>query len=347
MGKFVDLTGQRFGRLVVIERVEKPENIKNRSTYWLCECDCGKKIITKSIRLKNEKTKSCGCLQKEKASQLGKKRILNLVGERYGRLTVVEKSTRIGNSGSVYWNCLCDCGNETVVSAGCLKGGGTKSCGCLGKELARKELKKIEERNFDKNDLTGKKFGKLTVVSFQEVGKNGRLWKCICECGNTKIYTAGYLNSGRCLSCGCDRRSQPRLDFGESAFNELYGNYIRNARRRNVSFDLSREEFKELTSSKCFYCDREPEQIQRGGGKNSGVYVYNGIDRIDSSIGYERNNIVPCCGECNTAKNKTSQPSFYAWIDRVHAHIHRNDPIDVTAEMMQNQSSNTLVSVQG
>lgn len=65
MGAFVDLTGQRFGRLTVIER----SNNKGRRVAWLCYCDCGNKVIALSERLIAGRNKSCGCLHKELLSK--------------------------------------------------------------------------------------------------------------------------------------------------------------------------------------------------------------------------------------------------------------------------------------
>lgn len=68
LGQFIDLTGQKFGRLTVIER---GENGKNGGTRWQCRCDCGneKLTLTQSCNLRSGKTKSCGCLQREIASK--------------------------------------------------------------------------------------------------------------------------------------------------------------------------------------------------------------------------------------------------------------------------------------
>lgn len=68
MGKFIDLTGKRFGRLIVIKRVE---NNFFGVLYWLCKCDCGNFKIIRGNNLKSGKTQSCGCLQKEKAKNIG------------------------------------------------------------------------------------------------------------------------------------------------------------------------------------------------------------------------------------------------------------------------------------
>ena len=61
MGHLVDLTGQRFGRLVVIERAAS----KGGHATWKCKCDCGKVLTVVGYSLKSGNTKSCGCLQKE------------------------------------------------------------------------------------------------------------------------------------------------------------------------------------------------------------------------------------------------------------------------------------------
>jgi hypothetical protein len=63
IGKFIDLKGEKFGRLTVIEKAE------NRGNYvmWYCECDCGKDAVISSIHLRDGQSKSCGCLRKELA----------------------------------------------------------------------------------------------------------------------------------------------------------------------------------------------------------------------------------------------------------------------------------------
>ena len=64
MGKFEDLTGQRFGYLTVIKKAGKNKSDK---ILWLCKCDCGKLKIIQGASLKNGRTKSCGCLRKKGA----------------------------------------------------------------------------------------------------------------------------------------------------------------------------------------------------------------------------------------------------------------------------------------
>ena len=69
MGKFIDLSGQRFGRLTVIERAA---NDKHGEPRWLCRCDCGNHVIVLGSSLRSGHTKSCGCLQREHAAKIGK-----------------------------------------------------------------------------------------------------------------------------------------------------------------------------------------------------------------------------------------------------------------------------------
>lgn len=62
MGKFIDLTGQRFGKLVVIKKVGKDKHGYSR---YMCLCDCGKETFVSSGQLLSKNTKSCGCLKGE------------------------------------------------------------------------------------------------------------------------------------------------------------------------------------------------------------------------------------------------------------------------------------------
>lgn len=61
--KIQDITGQRFGKLKVLNFAYKEKGVY----YWLCQCDCGKEKIISRNHLQSLHTKSCGCLQKEKA----------------------------------------------------------------------------------------------------------------------------------------------------------------------------------------------------------------------------------------------------------------------------------------
>lgn len=121
-----DLTGQRFGKLVALERL--PEKYGN-SYLWKCQCDCGNTVNVSASALISGNKKSCGCL---KAGN-GRNRSLDITGMKFGRLTAIEPTARRVD-GSVVWRCQCDCGKETEVSCNNLVQGSVRSCGCLKTE---------------------------------------------------------------------------------------------------------------------------------------------------------------------------------------------------------------------
>ena len=136
MPAFIDLTGQKFNDLTVIERGPN----KGKATRWYCRCVCGNTTLVAARNLKTGSVKTCGCKQ---YLVLSKKHIKNEVGNRFGRLVAIEmikkprtvKGKPDGNN--VYFRCICDCGKETVVWGGHLRDGSTKSCGCLVVDTSR------------------------------------------------------------------------------------------------------------------------------------------------------------------------------------------------------------------
>ena len=123
------------------------------------------------------------------------------IGNIYGYLTVIERALN-SKDGRAMWKCKCKCGNEVVVSGKHLRSGNTKSCGCLQKE-------RTKESNLRRGgDLKGQRFGKLVVLEEsgyieKSNGKNARVWKCQCDCGNICYIQHQYLMNGDTKSCGC------------------------------------------------------------------------------------------------------------------------------------------------
>lgn len=96
MGKLIDLTGRRFGRLVVIER---SENSKDGKACWLCHCDCGKNVTVRGKDLRTEKQVSCGCMKKERVANINK-----LHGQRNSRLYRIWCAMKCRTQNSNAWN---------------------------------------------------------------------------------------------------------------------------------------------------------------------------------------------------------------------------------------------------
>ena len=148
MGKLIDLTGQKFGRLTVINKSEK----RNASgqVYWNCLCDCGKECTICGTSLRIGKTKSCGCYNLEKTAERGRNRLEDLTGQTFGKLTVlyrVENHIQKNGQQKTQWHCKCECGNECDVCADYLKANRTKSCGCIRKSYGEDLITKILTEN--------------------------------------------------------------------------------------------------------------------------------------------------------------------------------------------------------
>ena len=109
MSKVIDLTGRQFGRLTVIGDTGERRNYK---AVWHCRCTCGREVDTLSASLQNGKTRSCGCLRKEELSKMS---IVDLTGQRFGSLTVMNITNRRSGD-KVMWHCRCDCGRELDVA---------------------------------------------------------------------------------------------------------------------------------------------------------------------------------------------------------------------------------------
>ena len=150
----IDISGQRFGKLIVLNRDYQTEqqHKNNHNTYWLCQCDCGNKISVMKSSLTMGKTISCGCYRKEIASknlsQISSNNYIDETNNRYGKLMVLYKSnikhpTREG----VIWHCKCDCGNECDVFGVDLRKGTVTSCGCLGKSKGEYNIEQLLKNN--------------------------------------------------------------------------------------------------------------------------------------------------------------------------------------------------------
>ena len=162
-------------------------------------------------------------------------------------------------------------------------------------------------------NLIGRTFGRLTVV--ERAGSVGDkvCWLCRCDCGNSTKATSNNLKRGFVTSCGCYRREFTRgnqLPEGESGLNTLFYDYSRRATDKGLSFALTKEEFRALTKGDCFYCGTKPAQLGYPNHLIKIPYVYNGVDRLDSSGGYSLENCVSCCSRCNYMKSDYSVTDF-------------------------------------
>ncbi len=138
----------------------------------------------------------------------------DLTGKKVNALQVLQKTDDRDASGCVMWLCQCDCGNICKISSTRLKSGIVKSCGCLSK----KALEKGRGLNF--NDLTNRRFGKLTVLCRCENKQGGDReivqWECQCDCGKLTKVTSSNLITGNTQSCGfCNEKSHGNIKIAQ------------------------------------------------------------------------------------------------------------------------------------
>jgi hypothetical protein len=155
-------------------------------------------------------------------------------------------------------------------------------------------------------NLANQVFGKWTVIEF--AGYKPRFdraqcrayWRVRCSCGIVAEVVASSLLSGGNQSCIHCKRTRAYEDTSLPAFNALWLSYRSGAKRRNLPWLLTQEQFRRLVEQPCRYCGS-----YRGGRHvhvNGNIYNFTGIDRVDNSLGYTIENVVSCCGKCNRFK---------------------------------------------
>lgn len=154
------------------------------------------------------------------------------IGNKYGRLTVLSRSKN-NHRGDAQWLCRCDCGSVIITKGISLRSGHAKSCGCLQKEVVRKQGIK------NTADLLGKKFGKLTVLErIQGDSKNVGKWVCQCDCGGMAITTSNKLITGWSQSCGC--AMSRKVEFIAKTFSDLGIKFVKEYTFPDLKSDKNR-----------------------------------------------------------------------------------------------------------
>lgn len=186
---------------------------KHNEPKWICRCSCGRQKSVFGKGLIHGGSKSCGC-----------KNRIDMVGKRFGRLIVIKEV--VPHKKIAKWECLCDCGNTSQVQGTDLRRGKVVSCGCYKDEVNHERRTK---------DMTGKKFGRLTILEHAGSDKhNCAHWLCKCDCGTIKVISGQAIRRGTVISCGCYQSECTRERAKAPEFGEKYKG------RKNPSFGIVR-----------------------------------------------------------------------------------------------------------
>lgn len=182
------------------------------------------------------------------------------------------------------------------------------------------------------NDIIGKKFGMLSVISKTDKrASNGNIfYLCECDCGNKKEIMRSNLVSKskyKTISCGCYVKTGKHVEHRKDKDRELHmvkNLYCKLKIRHkklggNESELISMELFWKLIKKECAYCGIKDSDIVKDTLLyNDYVLYHNGIDRIDSLKGYTKENVVCCCKYCNTAKSNRTLEEYTKWYEQVY-----------------------------
>ena len=173
-------------------------------------------------------------------------------------------------------------------------------------------------------DISNLKVNDLTAIKLVGYDKyKAAIWRFKCICGNYKDIVGSRVTNGIIKSCGCRTsrvipisNSMRKLPNNAAAYNELFGNYKRDAKKRNIQFLLTIEQFKALISGECFYCGIRPRSTFKS-------IMFNGLDRVNNAVAYRSDNVVSCCSVCNRMKSDMKVKDFLRHIVNVANHINK------------------------
>lgn len=178
-------------------------------------------------------------------------------------------------------------------------------------------------------DEIGNRYGKLVVIEFSHTDKQNSYWKCLCDCGEMKVTRGSTLRSGQCKSCGkCDIQSRP----SDVTPHKRQWLALKNgAKTRNLSVEIDFNQYVDITKQNCYYCGSAPYDKHYAYSrrrKTKGIHedsysIFNGVDRIDSSLGYTKENICSCCNMCNRMKSDFNILQFLKKIEQIYEYQHR------------------------
>lgn len=190
------------------------------------------------------------------------------------------------------------------------------------------------------------RYNNLTAVTQVPIkSKQGKIYLCLCDCGNCKLVPISRLKSGNTKSCGClykksyieniNKANSKKIKlFKESSYRYYFRQVKNGAKSRNLNFEINLDQFKNLVNASCIYCgefsktkinpllklDGTPRHktIKNSEYAQELTIFVNGLDRINSKLGYTSDNIVTCCQDCNFMKQDYTVEEFLHKVKQIY-----------------------------
>lgn len=230
--------------------------------------------------------------------------IKDLTGQVFNALTAISFD-RIENKRAFWW-CECTCGRKKSLRSDHIQSGNTKSC---------------NECDWVQIDITGEKYGMLTVVRFLKKDpdkQNATVWLCMCDCGNEAEVFIGPLRTGNVKSCGCLWHQKADKSYRWKGHGSIPSTYwseiLSGAYKRNLSFDITIEYADSLWTQQEGLCALTEHLLDMKVGSRTAS-----LDRIDSSHGYIVGNVQWVHKDINRSKNVFSQEYYIQMCEEVAA----------------------------
>ena len=166
---------------------------------------------------------------------------------------------------------------------------------------------------------------------FTKIDKIGRLRSYVefnCnDCGKETIQRSDEYNrkGNLCKNCKIKNNSAIELktkDLELVAASNLLSKIQRRYLKKGLTSNLTPQELLDLVKRNCHYCNAKPSNLMQYKQVHfSYNFIYNGLDRVDSSKGYIRGNVLPCCKKCNIAKSDLSYNDFLQHIEKIYKNL--------------------------
>jgi hypothetical protein len=303
--KVNNLLNQTFGRLTVLSKAANPMTRKgDTAAYWNCLCSCGKICVIRGYSLKTGKTQSCGCLKLEAPH------LIPFSLPKYPSIEVAARKAWRSRYTDLPFDIFCELAQKSCFYCGELY--------CLQRESIRKDPAIFYYNTLDRIDSSlGHIVGNVVPSCL------------ICNCAKLDRSMSEFMDHISRLVKNINRispedyRKQTTLvDSSILLKPEKYLKYSLITHVRCAFYptytdgDISIDLFYQLASSNCYYCGIQPQNRR----SKDNLFLYNGLDRVDSNFTHNYDNVIPCCKYCNFAKSDLTMQEFDDWIIRLKNH---------------------------